>query len=804
MLGFDVDKAFECFKKLRDSFEDLSLSESDSRAKIIDPIFKDCLGWDEKDITREEHVHAGFIDYIFKVDDRPMFVLEVKKVGRSFILAEAYKKRRYKIDGAISTDRKISEAIEQAHRYSGEIGTIYAIVSNGLQFIIFQSFKRCGKWRDGFCVVFASFDDIVHNFSLFFNILSKQAVVGGSFKKHIAEEVVSLEFKRALDFVHNESAVCGRNLLAARLAPVIKHIFKDLTEDSQIDVLRNCYVLQKQIYDTDAVLMSNFDKLPYYAKQYNINWFKETEREAGDFQLSFEKCREFLKTEAPLGSVIMLLGGIGAGKTTFVHHFFKIALTNREDILWFYVDFGVSPPDLEKIEAFIYESIVRDYQERYRKRLEDELRSVGLNSINSTVECLLTFFTMLRYKGFTAAIVLDNADQHSYTSPKYQERVFEYAQHIADKFKTIILLTLREESFFRSTRSGVLDAYHIPKFHIESPNFEELTRKRINYALDFVDKDAQEAKKLAKSPQVDWTLQRMFFKIISYSIRENRRVGREILRFINDVSGGNMRKALRFINAFMTSGNTDVDEMISIESSVSANAPEKEHYQIPLHHIIKSIVLEDYKYYSSSRSEVMNLFEVNPQFTDSHFMHLRLLAYLDRRMNYFVALDKGFVGIDSIIETAESIGINKKAVEDSLRKLSHYGLVEYDNQNKDGFDTARYVRINPTGVYYLENLAGSFAYLDLVFQDTPICHAETLNELRAALNYDDIPNKKERMEARIERTGTFLKYLQQMENDELSNNPEFAFSDLASVTFMDRIVKQWSDQVKYIREKLNL
>jgi KaiC/GvpD/RAD55 family RecA-like ATPase len=802
MLAFDIDVAYDCFKKIVKGLERLSLSESDSRTKILDPIFKDCLGWTEDDITREEHIHKGFVDYTFRIDSRPVFVLEAKDVGHSFLIPEALKKRRYKINGAISTDKRIGEAINQVHNYCVEIGARYAVVSNGHQFMIFEAIRLFDKWREGYCVVFSSLEDLTNNFSLFFSILSKKAVIGGSLKKHVVEEHVSLEFKRPLDFVHNEGAICGRNILATRLTPIIAYIFKDITKDSQIEVLRNCYVRQKQMANTDSVIRSNFDKLPHYARHYDINWFKETETEAGEFQLSFEKCSEFLRKEGGLGSVIMLLGGIGSGKTTFVHHFFKIVMADREDILWFYVDFGVSPPEIDKIENFIFKRIVENYQEWYRKKLEDWLKSVGISSVAANSENLLSFFSMLRYKSYTVAIVLDNVDQHSYTSPKYQERVFEYAQHFANQFKTITFVTLREESFFRSTRSGVLDAYHLPMFHIESPNFEELVRSRINFTQEFLSDKEQEDERRSVTPLGDWKIVKMFFTIISYSIRESRRVGRDILRFINDVSGGDMRQALRFMNAFMTSGNTDIDEMIKVESGLPSETPEYVHYQIPLHHIIKSIVLEDYKYYSSSHSHVMNVFQINPQYTYSHFMHLRILAYLSKRTNHFVALDKGFVDINQILEDAETVGINRKAIEDSMCKLSGFGLVEYDNQSKEGFGTAQYVRITASGMYYTDELAHSFPYLDLVFMDTPICDEKIVQELRWALSADSIPNKKDRMEARFRRTRTFLKYLKQMEDNELKENPELSSSDLGDVRFMDRIIEECEEQIAYIRTKL--
>ena len=802
MPNLDADEAFERFKKLVSTIG-LPLSESDSRAKIIDPIFKDCLGWDEDDIKREEHVHRGFVDYIFHIKNRPIFVLEAKKIGDSFVIPLGLKKRRYKISGSISTDRKIKEAIDQAHKYSAESGTTFAVASNGQQFILFESFKHFGKWRDGFCLVFRSLEDIIDNFTLFWNILSKKAVISGSLRKHISEETIPLDFKRPLDFVHNEDAIAGKNYLAGQLAPIINYIFKDLTDDKQLEILKKCYVRQKQLTATDKILRSGFDRLPHYAKQFDINWFRESESESGRFQISFEKCREFLTTQTPIGSMIILLGGIGSGKTTFIHHFFKIVLGNRDDILWFYVDFGKSPPSLREVQKFIYNSIVDHYQNYYKTKLEGYLKSVGVTSIEPKSESILVFFSMLRYKGYTISIVLDNVDQHSYTSPLYQERVFELAQNLTHEFKTITILTLREESFFRSTRSGVLDAYHIPKFYIASPSFEQLIRNRVDYALEFLSRDKEEIIKITESPFTRWEQIELFLKIIRNSIRKTRRVGGDILRFINNISGGNMRQALRCFNVFMTSGKTDIDEMIDIELRVPPDSPPKHHYQIPLHHILRSIILEDHVYYTSAHSDIMNLFQVNPQYTNSHFVHLRVLNYLYKRLNYFVALDVGFVPIDDIIASAEIGGINQKAIEDSLKKLARYGLVEFNNQNREGYETATYVRIATTGIHYLERLINTFSYLELMFGDTPISNEKTVRELRERLSVEYIRDKIDRMQARFERTEIFLEYLKRSEEDEFESNPELLSSDFTETRFMDRIFKEYLNEKKYIQDALS-
>jgi len=801
-VSSDIDRAFECFKGLAESLDiRKTRSEADIRAKVIDPVFKDCLGWDEDDIAREEHIHSGWLDYIFRLGNRPLFVLEAKK--DAFIVPLGLKRSKYKISGsAISTDRKIKNAIDQAQKYSTDSGTTFAVVSNGTQFIIFESFTHLGKWNEGYCTIFKSLHHILDNFTYFWNILSKEAVLSGSLRRYISDQDVPLEFTRPLDFVHNENASSGKNILASHLTPIIETIFADLTDDAQIEALKKCYVRQRHLSHANDIIKGSFDRLPHYSDQFDISWFRETETDAGEFQISFEKCREFLATQTPIGSTIILLGGIGAGKTTFIHHFFKVFLGNREDILWFCVDFGKSPPDIDSIEGFVYESIIEHYRRYYRARLDGVLKSSGLDSPEPNSDSILAFFTMMRYNRYTVSIVLDNADQHSYTSPKYQERVFEVAQNLTHKFKTITILTLREESFFRSTRSGVLDAYHVPMFHVESPSFEDITRHRVGYTLGLLRGNKEEIVKITKSPFADWGIAEMFFKVIRNSIRRTRRVGKEILRFINDISGGNMRDALRYINTFMTSGNTDVGEMLDVETKLPPDAPPSARYQIPLHHMIKSIMLSDFRYYTSSHSDIMNLFQVNPQYTNSHFIPLRILDYLYRRMNYFVALEKGFVPIDQIMEDAEIGGISEKAIGDSLGRLSRNLLVEYNNQNRDGFDTAEYVRITATGVYYLEYLVGSFAYLDLVFGDTLISDTETSKKLKQGLRADLIRDKVERMMARFERTEIFLEYLSESEEEEIKRFPSLLYSDLTQTRFMDRILEGYLKEKEYILTKL--
>ena len=58
--------------------------EANTETKLIEPLFA-ALGWTLKDFDKREKAHrgekSGFADYAFKINDRIVFFLEVKKVG---------------------------------------------------------------------------------------------------------------------------------------------------------------------------------------------------------------------------------------------------------------------------------------------------------------------------------------------------------------------------------------------------------------------------------------------------------------------------------------------------------------------------------------------------------------------------------------------------------------------------------------------------------------------------------------------------------------------------------------------------
>lgn len=84
-----ADSAFDRFRKLRAAGELLTraapqLNEADTRAKLIDPVFKEILGWSEADIRREEPSQHGWADYVIGGDYAHLLV-EAKRTRPSVV-----------------------------------------------------------------------------------------------------------------------------------------------------------------------------------------------------------------------------------------------------------------------------------------------------------------------------------------------------------------------------------------------------------------------------------------------------------------------------------------------------------------------------------------------------------------------------------------------------------------------------------------------------------------------------------------------------------------------------------------------
>jgi len=783
----DPDEALRNFKKIVNEYSDdiSKLNEAETRAKIIDSILRNCLDWQEKYIARENPTYSGYIDYELKISQSTRIVIEAKRGGDYFLIPRTQNKRTYKLNGVLSTSDNLQKAIQKVRDYCNDIGCKYAAVFNGSQLVIFPAISIGKPWKEGYAIVFHSLNDIEDNFNLFFDILAFENVAGGSLLRHLEKKRKDYSYNKITSEIYNPDESGARNELYIYLQPLCDFIFSDLLDEARTEVLKRCYVYDKSTKPLTNEIESYFqDKLPNFIQKYRISEIFEKEAKAGSFEKDFAK-RTFKQSE---GSLTVLLGGIGSGKSTFLHRFFKIILGDRENLLWFYIDFKSAPINENEIEKYVFQKISDVWTRKYYPLLKETLDKVGFGAPDSDPkEFFAKLFALLQQLKFSISILIDNVDQHNLS---YQEKIFIFSSHLTNVLRTLTIVALREETFVISTKIGVFNAYYIHKFHISSPNFLSVILKRIEFTINMLSNEPVYKKYFSyQMPQKAREDVLLYFNIIKKSLCDINDQRKKIVNFIDNVSLGNMREALCMFNNFLQSGNTNIKEIFATYAASGS-------YQLAYHQFIKAIMLGEHKFYSQDHSPIMNIYDFNPALSDSYSNNLRILLYLQVNANKISDLGRGYVAIDDIVLRAEDASIRKDVIEDCLLRLAKYKLVELDSQSMSDLKAASYAKITTAGRYYLEQLIYTFVYLDIVYQDTYICDPSVFKELRRTMNLRDVHE-------RLKRARAFLEYLKNFEEQEYKDYPEYDSEEFTNVRFFSAAKRRFDKEAAEISEKLD-
>lgn len=766
------------------------LSEADTRSKIIEPLFKQCLNWQENDFFREEPSTPGFVDYIFRMNERNLFVVEAKKTGVHFKLPVTFGfRRRYKVGGILTKDKNVKEAIQQAQQYCSRKGTRFGIITNGNQYIIFEALRDGEDWSNGNCIIFYNFDDIKRNFTDFWNILSKDAVESGSLIEHLSRKVEELKFVRPVDGIHFRNERQPRNVLNRYMEPIIGHTFTDITDDDKIDLLRSCYVLENEFKQLGQSLRDRFSNKTI--DSLGIKEIVQSLDAAGVFEADFYKYAELLKRTPPEPAIFLLLGRIGSGKTTFIFRFFNVVLSDKErdKVKWFYVNFRDAPVDERAIRGYILQSIHQEFSAKYPDLLNDIVTNLKMEKVTPSLEDLTKLFLVLKYEGYVPSLVIDNVDQHKLESSTYHEKVFLEANNLTKELRTITIMTLREESFYRSAIDGPFSAYYIERYEIMPPDLRRVLLFRLNYVLAKLKLPLDELQQLFHT-HLDFETRledlRDFLEVIRGTIFKSPR--RSASRFMSRTSGGNVRRGLELFSRFLISGNTKIKEILQTYRQSGG-------YTIAEHQFVKSIILGNSRYYSEEFSYLMNIFDFNPDFSKSHFLKLKILNYAEDRVTDRSPAGRGFVSINRLVEEASNLLISPAAIEDCLLTLAKYGLILLNTKSRDSLEGASHFRITECGNYYLRVLPNRFSYVDLVLADTPIADIDLVKRLRRML-----PSRA--LDVRFERVRLFVDYLGAMEKREFQLNPGYRQSPLGRFRFTSKMASSIRGEMRYITGRI--
>ena len=807
-----ADAAFSTFEKVRADgrifqLEEKALSEADTRVKLIDPVFRDVLGWSEAEIRREAAVTKGYIDYVLG-SEYSYLLVEAKRAAPRFQLSVTGKPRRLKLSGPhLLGNKKIKPHLEQAQGYANDLGVQFCIVTNGTQFIVFKPYLPGRSWRLGEAIAFHDHGDIQQHFAEFYQLFARDNVVAGSLIEAFEQfERTTAQLYTVLSQLSDPDRELLRNQVWGKIAKIMAPLLTDSTEDraAQLEVINNCYVTTRLGDQTDSSLDSLIRDLPQkYLTDANV-----VDLQAGAKGKTALSHRMEADVKAARPGAYVLTGGVGSGKTTFMTRFAHITERDliRNYAVWVSIDFlpignvDASQIDLE-LRKFAYQRIraalVSEYSEslistgeQVREMFADEINEARLTrlhgldenesewtaAVNIIVDGLFNnderFVTaavrVLARRGRRIVIVLDNTDQQG---EAFQTKVFLLSQKLSADFGALCVVALREEKFFAAFRRGIFNAYGDRRFHIGSPHLKLVLAKRLEYGRKkFAGLAAEGTDALASDDlaQIDALLHAL--------IQSTTHKNANIVRMLASVSNGNMRYALDMFREFLSSGNTNVEKIIHIVNREGG-------YIVPFHEFAKSAILGSRKYYKSSVSHAVNVFKQSDALGASHMTACRILARLSAAEGAASPHGEGFVSVaDLQREFRTSFGYADDLVQ-WVGELLRRNLIESEPPRVAALSSADALRINASGAYYWRYLVRSFAYMDLVFVDTPIADAAVVRKLATMADLTD-------MTVRYERVRLFIDYLQRKEADEISISAE------RSGPFQEPLAKQIREQVE--------
>jgi predicted type IV restriction endonuclease len=507
------EKGLERLTLLKESLagRDLSLaSESDTRAKLITAILTRVLGWHELDITREENTSAGFTDYILSAQRRAL-VVEAKKFGDTFsIPSETKPNKAYKVGGILKTVPNLRAHIDQVSAYCAAAGIEYAVVTNGQQWLTFRGSRIDGyAVQDGILLLFNGLDDVEARFLDFWNLLSKPAVFAESLQKALHPSQASRQYRRIVDELHDRGDKVSRNTLSAAMTPLIQEYLQEITAYDN-ELLRRLYVTNSSLESAFASLEHRVSvALSQTVARQNIS------SESG----KVEKIRASAEQRVvgalrrQKGEVVLLLGRVGSGKTTFVSHFLRVDLKKLlASHLLVHIDYRTLEPGKDLRQFFYenlrralasHESFARLAGENVRKVYAPEIRELSIGPLSvlertnkSKYEEKIAEFLEQQYinnvdqyytrtlkyaaekLGIRCLVVFDNVDQLDSES---QQSIFTFAHSISAETLAISLLTMWEETFVRSKRSGALSTYATSGYALPQLSVVDILRKRLDF-----------------------------------------------------------------------------------------------------------------------------------------------------------------------------------------------------------------------------------------------------------------------------------------------------------------------------------
>jgi hypothetical protein len=719
---------------------ELFRNEAQTRFDLIDRLLERCLGWPAEQIVVERHHQGAYTDYELGLPTK-VAVVEAKRESVGFELPAGFKRPTISLKELRSLAPEIGAAIDQASGYAQERAIPIAAISNGHQLVLYIATRTDGiPPGDGRAVVFHSLDDMADRFSDLWDAVSPPGVAARKLLRQLQADDDFPPPEKLSARLADYPGYKNRNPIAAELQILGGMFFEDILRQAEVEseFLRECY--------TPSGSLSQYALVSREILAARYSQFSEAEAAAtllsvrSKSGISPELLQDVFAASLSQRPII-LLGDVGVGKTIFTRHFIKVEaadLLTRSFVL--YIDFGNKPALASDLTSYVRKEFKRQLLQDYEQDIDEAgfVRSVyrtdlqrfasgiygalreadpeefarreieHLAHLMSDEEAHLRrsieHFTKAQAR--QAVVFLDNVDQRPFA---FQEEVFLIAQSLASDWPVTCFIALRPETFYRSKREGSLTGYQPRVFTIEPPRVDRVIERRLRFSRKELDRTGR----LPTFPEnltINAARLGQYVDVLIDAFASNS----EMIAFVDNMSGGNVRRALDFVVSFVGSGHVDTMKIFGILDRLRE-------YKLPLHEFMRAVMYGEHEHFDPSDSPIANAFDISTFDGREHFLVPMIIKYVQRAGQS--GAEQGFAPTHSIYAFCQSLGFSAKQTASALDRCAQKYLLDtsprFIQEEVRGSDSER-CRVTSVGVYTIDVLLSEFSYLDAMSVDTPI------------------------------------------------------------------------------------
>jgi len=510
------ERIMDLRSKYGDSAQNISdANEAKTRVVIIDKILE-ALGWEPSDFNPESPTGTGYIDYLLSVDNIPRIVIEAKKIGHTF---RSPKSQMHEIAYSLSYFRRtysraLTGVLEQAVTYAHEKEIQFAVLTNGAEWLLIQVIPPPSQKIEnlrGF--YFGNLLSDNSNFDLFWELLSKPAVIRGALEENLAQLNIS-PARETLTVSSEFGDLCWKRPESTLfLRDFYNRFFAEITNPDRRKMLEKCFIADARLDQYQRELKS--------ALQDTVPSFLPSDTQ----DITPEEGEKLLLEEAgeQTGRVILVTGSVGCGKSTLVTKVqFEARQQKENNLIVLKIDLIDEVTDESNdIISTLWQYIAEEWEriqpksyhhENLKKYFGKELKALRhgeyaeifkideneyfrqeAQKLSELRNDPRSFFSKCwqyyRQKHYGIVLIIDNVDR---ALEAYQKKVYAFAHKFARMTGATIIITMREFTFYRGQEGGFLDVRSQDTiFHLQTPNLEQLLAKRIRYVQEYVQEDSR-------------------------------------------------------------------------------------------------------------------------------------------------------------------------------------------------------------------------------------------------------------------------------------------------------------------------